>query len=321
MTTMLKKISIFVILIFSFLIIIVKLNNIEEKNTTNQNVDIYKSKTFNISSDTNKVIAKAEDTYDFYLNKSNLLNLNINENIDDLDYVEFDSNRLNMISKDDNITNLTSKYELVPSNNILKIFYKNKNPIMVNLNVIYLYNPKEIEFSDISNHWIDNTECNTLEILPEGIQLGGICTKKQSVLEYKKNFDKNITLKLDLNIQKSKTVDMQFTFGERLYVNFDNKKIKFKRKELYENNKQAIKTVKEINYSRLKNNYKYTIVFSRNFDTYTIKVIDSITKEIHSELEYFDDNKNIKIKQIYNNLRISVGNGNTKILISNIEIY
>lgn len=318
---MLKKISIFVILIFSFLIIIVKLNNIEEKNTTNQNVDIYKSKTFNISSDTNKVIAKAEDTYDFYLNKSNLLNLNINENIDDLDYVEFDSNRLNMISKDDNITNLTSKYELVPSNNILKIFYKNKNPIMVNLNVIYLYNPKEIEFSDISNHWIDNTECNTLEILPEGIQLGGICTKKQSVLEYKKNFDKNITLKLDLNIQKSKTVDMQFTFGERLYVNFDNKKIKFKRKELYENNKQAIKTVKEINYSRLKNNYKYTIVFSRNFDTYTIKVIDSITKEIHSELEYFDDNKNIKIKQIYNNLRISVGNGNTKILISNIEIY
>ena len=98
MTTMLKKISIFVILIFSFLIIIVKLNNIEEKNTTNQNVDIYKSKTFNISSDTNKVIAKAEDTYDFYLNKSNLLNLNINENIDDLDYVEFDSNRLNMIS-------------------------------------------------------------------------------------------------------------------------------------------------------------------------------------------------------------------------------
>ncbi|PRM89739.1 hypothetical protein CJ671_06390, partial [Aliarcobacter cryaerophilus] len=162
---------------------------------------------------------------------------------------------------------------------------------------------------------------NTVEILPTGLQLGGICSNKQSVLEYKKNFDKNITLKLDLNIQKSKTVDIQFSFGERLYVNFDNKKIKFKRKELYENNKQAIKTVKEINYTHFKNNYVYTIVFSRNFNIYTIKVIDSITKEVHSELEYLDDNKNIKIKQIYNNLRISVGNGNTKMLISNIEIY
>ena len=77
--------------------------------------------------------------------------------------------------------------------------------------------------------------------------------------------------------------------------------------------------LKEKNY--FKNNYVYTIIFSRNLKTYNIKVLDSITKEIHSELEYFDDNKNIKIKQIYNNLRISVGNGNTKILISSIEIY
>jgi hypothetical protein len=318
--TMIKKLIIPFSLIILFLGIFYKYNkDIQDNKITEEPNNL--NKILNISSDTNKIVLKSQNIYDFYLDKTNLLNLNINENIDELDYVEFDSNRLNMISKDDNITNLTSKYELVPSKNILKIFYKNKNPIMLNLNVIYSYNPKEIEFSDISNHWIYNKECNTLEILPDGIQLGGICTKKQSLLEYKKNFDKNVTLELDLNIQKSKTVDMQFTFGERLYVNFDNKKIKFKRKELYENNKQAIKTVKEINYSRFKNNYVYTIVFSRNLNTYNIKVLDSITKEIHSELEYFDDNKNIKIKQIYNNLRISVGNGNTKILISSIEIY
>lgn len=316
---MIKKLLIPFSLIILFLGFFYKFNDVQNSKTTDEQNNL--NKILNISSDKNKIVLKSQNTYDFYLDKTNLLNLNINENIDDLDYVEFDSNRLNMTLKDKNTTNLTSKYELVPSKNILKIFYKNKNPIIVNLNIIYSYNPKEIEFSDISNHWIYNIKCNTLEILPDGIQLGGICSKEQSRLEYKKNFDKNVTLELNLNIQKSKTVDMQFTFGERLYVNFDNKKIKFKRKELYENNKQAIKTVKEINYSRLKNNYKYTIIFSRNLDTYTIKVINSITKEIQSELEYFDDNKNIKIKQIYNNLRISVGNGNTKMLISSIEIY
>lgn len=317
--TMIKKLLVPFLLIVLFLSIFYKFYNIQDEKIIEEQTNL--NKILNISSDKNRIVLESQNIYDFYLDKTNLLNLNINENIDDLDYVEFDSNRLNMTSKDKNTTNLTSKYELVPSKNILKIFYKNKNPIIVNLNVIYLYNPKEIEFNNISNHWIYNTQCNTVEILPTGLQLGGICSKKQSVLEYKKNFDKNITLKLDLNIQKSKTVDIQFSFGERLYVNFDNKKIKFKRKELYENNKQAIKTVKEINYTHFKNNYVYTIVFSRNFNIYTIKVIDSITKEVHSELEYLDDNKNIKIKQIYNNLRISVGNGNTKMLISNIEIY
>ena len=226
---MIKKIFIALSIIILFLSIYFSYN--QDDKTTYKQTNI--KKTFNINSDTNELIKKSENTYDFYLDKSNLLNLNINENINDLDYVEFDSNRLNMNSKDKDSTNLTSKYELVPSKNILKIFYKNKSPITLNLNIIYSYNPKEIKFNDISNHWIYNTECNTLEILPDGIQLGGICSKKQSVLEYKKNFDKNVTLKLNLNIQKSKTVDIQFTFGERLYVNFDNKKIKFKRKELF----------------------------------------------------------------------------------------
>lgn len=316
---MIKKLIIPFSLIVLFLGIFYKFNNIQDEKILDEQNNL--NKILSITSDTNKIVLKSQNTYDFYLDKSNLLNLNINENINDLDYVEFDSNRLSMIYRDENTTNLQSKYELVPSKNILKIFYKNKNPIIVNLNVIYLYNPKEIEFNNISNHWIYNTECNTLEILPTGLQLGGICTKSQSVLEYKKNFDKNVTLELNLNIQKSKTVDIQFTFGERLYVNFDNKRIKFKRKELYENNKQAIKTVKEINYQRLKNNHVYTIIFSRNLNTYNIKVIDANTKEIYSELEYTDDNKNSKIKQIYTNLKILVGNINTKILISNIEIY
>ncbi|PRM90257.1 hypothetical protein CJ671_03855, partial [Aliarcobacter cryaerophilus] len=156
---MIKKLLVPFLLIVLFLSIFYKFYNIQDEKIIEEQTNL--NKILNISSDKNRIVLESQNIYDFYLDKTNLLNLNINENIDDLDYVEFDSNRLNMTSKDKNTTNLTSKYELVPSKNILKIFYKNKNPIIVNLNVIYLYNPKEIEFNNISNHWIYNTQCNT----------------------------------------------------------------------------------------------------------------------------------------------------------------
>ena len=113
---------------------------------------------------------------------------------------------------------------------------------------------------------------------------------------------------------------MQLTFGERLYINFDNKRIKFNRKEINSDKKEIIKIVKENIYKKFKNNHKYRIIFSREQNLYKLQIIDFMTNEIYYDIEYLDDNLNMKNKHIYDNLKISVGNNNSIILIESIEI-
>mgnify|MGYP003496650949 CR=1 FL=1 len=63
------------------------------------------------------------------------------------------------------------------------------------------------------------------------------------------------------------------------------------------------------------------MIFSKEQNLYTIKIIDFFTKEIYHEVNYTDDMANIKTKHIYDNLRISVGRNNTIMLIESMEIY
>ena len=237
-------------------------------------------------------------------------------------YIEFDSNNLNIYKVNDNKVKIQSQYELVPGKYKLKIIYKeNKSPKIIDFNVIYLYDAKNEKFNKFNNHWSLSENCDVIEILNEGVKIGGNCEKQLILIQYKKNFDKDLTLKFDFNILNNKTIDMQLTFDERLYINFDNKKIKFQRKEINSNYKESIKTVKEIVYNKFKNNQKYSMIFSKEQNLYILKIIDFFTKEIYYEVNYKDDMSNIKTKHIYDNLRISVGRNNTIMLIESMEIY
>lgn len=271
-----------------------------------------------INSATNVLEKNTEQNYNYYLNKTNLLDININESIENLKFVEFDSNILEIIKIDSVTTNLKSKYELIPGKYKLKINNKEDTKSKsLDFNVIYLFDSKNENFNNFNNNWILDPKCNNIDILNIGIKLGGNCSAKKLIsVEYIKNFDKDITLEFDFTfLPRTKTIDMQLTFGERLYINFDNKKITFNRNEIDKN-----KIVKEINYHKFKNNHKYKIIYSREKDLYKLQVIDYILNEKYYEIEYLDDNLNKKNKYRYDNIRISVGSNNSILLIERVKI-
>ncbi len=315
-----QKIIICIIFIITFIVIsyfIFTTYNDTEKEKNIKNLELV------INSSINILEKNSEQSYNYYLNKTNLLDININENIENLKFVDFDSNILEIIQINNNQTNLKSKYELIPGKYKLKINHKEdtKSKIL-DFNVIYLFDFKNKEFNNFTNNWILDSKCNNVEILNIGIKLGGTCfVKNLTSIEYKKNFDKDIKLTFDFTfLPTTKTIDMQLTFGERLYINFDNKRIKFNRKEINSDKKEIIKIVKENIYKKFKNNHKYRIIFSREQNLYKLQIIDFMTNEIYYDIEYLDDNLNMKNKHIYDNLKISVGNNNSIILIESIEI-
>ena len=150
------------------------------------------------------------------------------------------------------------------------------------------------------------------------VVLGGKCDKKNIVMEYEKNFDRDISIFFDFTPLKTKTVDMRLSLGERILINFDNNRIKFLQREL-NNNERVI--VKSIEYNKFKNDKNYRINFSRIENKYQLKIIDNQTKEILIDTEYIDDGNNKLEFERYKNLQISVGRENTRILVSRIEIF
>ena len=148
--------------------------------------------------------------------------------------------------------------------------------------------------------------------------MGGKCDEKNIIMEYEKNFDRDINIILEFTPLKTKTVDMRLSLGERILINFDNKRIKFLQREL--NNKERV-VVKNIDYNKFKNDKNYRISFSRIENKYQLKIIDNQTKEILIDTEYIDDGNNKLEFERYKNLQISVGRENTRILVSRIEIF
>lgn len=274
----------------------------------------------------NNLQKKSENHYVYILPTNNILDINlIDKNISDIKYVEFDSNKLDIqLNSQENILNLRSKYELVPGKNVLKIVYKSVKEIKkIDLDISYLYDASSNINSNIEKNWImpNSKKCKAYLISERGITLGGQCNKTHIVMEYEKNFDRDVTLTCDFTYTDFDTVDLQFTFGERMYANFNNSKIDIKRKEYDQiTNKEKIHLVKSQEYKRFKKNNPYQIIYSRINDTYTVKVIDLLTNDISNEIEYIDDGANVRSFQRYKNLRISVGRNNMKLLISRIEI-
>lgn len=267
------------------------------------------------------------NNYEYILSSDNFLNITISDdNIKSIKYVEFDDNQLEGIyNKETNNLVLKSTYEIVPGKNKLVVFYNDNTKIEFNLNIKYLYDSEVNEKNIFLDNWIfhNTLNCPAFMIRNEGeVVLGGKCDKTIISMEYEKNFDKDVHLVLDFVPLKSNTVDMQLTFGERIYINFNNKRIEFKRKEYDEGKKKKeIINVSTLIYDKFKNNEIYRIDFSRKENFYQLKIINNKTNEILIEANYVDDGKNKLEYEKYKNLRISVGSNNMRILVSRIEIF
>lgn len=263
------------------------------------------------------------NNYEYILSSDNFLNITISDdNIKSIKYVEFDDNQLEGIyNKETNNLELKSTYEIVPGKNKLVIFYNDNTKIEFNLNIKYLYDSEVNEKNVFLDNWIfyNTSTCPAFIIRNAGqVVLGGKCDEKNIIMEYEKNFDRDININLDFTPLKTKTVDMRLSLGERILINFDNKRIKFLQREL-NNNERVI--VKSIDYNKFKSDKNYRMNFSRIENKYQLKIIDNETKETLIDTEYIDDGNNKLEFERYKNLQISVGRENTRILVSRIEIF
>ena len=275
-----------------------------------------------------KLVAKnlvelSPSNYQYILSSDNLLNINISDNnLKAIKYVEFDDNQLDgKYNEETNNLELKSTYEIVPGKNQLVVFYNDNTKVEFDLNIKYLYDSKVDEKNIFLDNWIfyNTPTCPAFIIRNAGqVVLGGKCDEKNIIMEYEKNFDRDINIIFDFTPLKTKTVDMRLSLGERILINFDNKRIKFLQREL-KNNERIV--VKSIDYNKFKNDKNYRINFSRTENKYQLKIIDNQTKEILIETEYIDNENNKLEFERYKNLQISVGTDNTRILVSRIEIF
>lgn len=263
------------------------------------------------------------NNYEYILSSDNFLNISLKDNnIKSIKYVEFDDNQLEgRFNEKTNEIELKSTYEIVPGKNKLVVFYNDNTKVEFILNIKYLYNSEVDEKNIFLDNWFfyKTATCPAFVIRNAGqVVLGGKCDKKNIVMEYEKNFDRDISIFFDFTPLKTKTVDMRLSLGERILINFDNNRIKFLQREL-NNNERVI--VKSIEYNKFKNDKNYRINFSRIENKYQLKIIDNQTKEILIDTEYIDDGNNKLEFERYKNLQISVGRENTRILVSRIEIF
>lgn len=262
-----------------------------------------------------------EKKYEYILPEDNYFRLNLDTtDINSFLYFLFDDNKLkpNIIDNNRSTISLISEYEITPGKKILEIFYSNLYPKEIyEIDVIYLLDfIKKINISNIYKSWIYvNQNCTTHFIQDDGIILGGDCKNENTIMMYEKNFDKDIVFEMDFKPIENKTTDIQLSFGERIYINFDNRQIRIKRKESIDNTvgKRTV-IVEEKKYDRFKKDNLYKLKFSRIENTYSI-FIDNI-----KIIEYIDDNTNPLPIERYKNLRIGIGKDNMKILIQRIEI-
>jgi len=209
----------------------------------------------------------------------------------------------------------------VPGKNKLVIFYNDNTTVEIKLDIKYLYDSEKNQDEAFVENWIfyKTLSCPAYKIRKAGeVILGGKCDKKNIIMEYEKNFDRDINIIFDFMPLKTKIVDMRLSLGERILINFDNKRIKFLQREL--NNDERV-VVKSIDYNKFKSDKNYRMNFSRIENKYQLKIIDNETKETLIDTEYIDNGNNKLEFERYKNLQISVGRENTRILVSRIEIF
>ncbi len=266
----------------------------------------------------------SESEYTYYLPSDNLLRLTIKvPNIKEIAYISFDGNTLkpNEINEDKNEVSLSSSYELSPGKYNLDIVYVNNTKKTFYFNVIYMYDIKNLINIKIDKSWsfYDDSNVSNHGHTIDGYILGGDSKQVNTIMDYEKNFENNVSFELYFTVKELKTVDLQLSFGERLYFNFDNKNIRIKQKELISGKKKLIQ-VKKIPYTRFHKNSTYKIIFSRNNNKYYLAVFEVNSGKEVTSISYVDDDKNQIQNEQYKTLRIGIGRNLMKILITKMVI-
>jgi hypothetical protein len=223
----------------------------------------------------------------------------------------------------------TTSYEVIPSSYKLKIYFYDRTIKIYDVNVKYVYDAHKTTKENIKKDWIFHNQ-KAYSIRKEGITLGGENVVNQTaIMEFTKNFDKDVSIKFDFELLKDKVTDLKFTFGERLYFSFNNKRIDLYRKELDSKTKKKklvrydfVKDFSRFKKGDEKNNNKYSIYIKRyEGNKYSLELIDHNNNLNNKKQIYIDDKLNNIEFERYKNLRILVGSKDMNILIKKIEVF
>lgn len=272
----------------------------------------------------------SESEYTYYLPSDNLLRLTIKvPNVKKIAYILFDGNRLNLnkINEDKNEVSLSPSYELSPGKYNLDIIFADNTKKTFYFNIVYMYDIKNLINIKIKNSWLFNDEDNLSNHIDtiDGYILGGDSKKTNVIMDYEKNFENNVSFELYFTVKELNpvlnTVDLQLSFGERLFFNFDNHNIRIKRKEFIDKYKK-LKEPKDTKtpYKKFRKNSSYKITFARNNNKYDLEIFEENSGKVVTSISYVDDDKNQIINEQYKTLRIGVGRNNMKILITKMVI-
>lgn len=240
-----------------------------------------------------------------------------------ISFIEFDGNIMNYETKDSIIKTFSTSYEIVPSNYKIKIYYNSGIIENYDVNVKYLFKSDISKKENIEKFWYFSPQ-SKYSINNDGITLLGQYENNQpTMMQYYKDFNGDISMRLDFEVLKDNVTDLKFSFGERISIFVNNSRIDLYRREF---NKKIEKDVwVKYNFikdfSRLKKGVKYSIYLKRfNVNTYSLEFIDHSNELKNKSGTYIDNKKNQIAFERYKNLRIIVGSEQMKILIKKVEL-
>lgn len=142
-----------------------------------------------------------------------------------ISFIELDREFMNIENKNSQIKIFSSTYEVIPSTHKLKIYYYDGSIDYYDINVKYMYTSNLLNNKYIEKNWIFSPKKNC-NIRNNGIALAGEYINNQpTTMQFSKDFDRDISMKIDFEPLKDKVTDLKFTFGERLSFSFNNKRI------------------------------------------------------------------------------------------------
>jgi hypothetical protein len=321
-----KKIVIVCFLIFIIFLTIYSINKVNKHQLYNSIIasknSIFNTKSNILISEQNNLQKINPTSYTYTLPQDQYIHLTLQSNVlHKISYFLFDDNKLkiNAVDSKKQIAKLSSEYEITPGKNELFIVYKDGSRDKIQLDVKYLFNADDYNNSiddNINQRWIPNDKRCFTYIPNKGMELGGNCKKDTIAIDYEKNFLNDVSLTIEFIPTQLNTVDLKLSFGERIFLNFDNNKIQIRRKESLNNSEKDkfLATPLYVPYKHFKKGIKYTLKLERSQNKYTLFINN------HEEVTFLDDMKNPIPKEQYKNVRIAVGKKNMKILINRIEI-
>lgn len=238
-------------------------------------------------------------------------------------FIEFDGNLMNSENKDSVTKIFSTTYEIVPSTYKIKIYFNDGTIGNYDIDIKYLYKSNISKKEYIDKYWIFSPQIK-YNIGDNGIiLLGQYANNQPTMMQYYKDFDRDISMRLDFEVLKDNVTDLKFSFGERISLFFNNNRIDIYRREFNKNTKKNVWVKHNFikDFSRLKKGVKYSIYLKRfKENTYSIELIDHSNNLQNKSGIYIDDKKNQIEFERYKNLRILVGSEYMEILIKEIEL-